>query len=180
MLNFYVLGKVKKVISLIECLKSKFFPDLFARRLPYKSSGHIRLIRKFSGQCREYLHGNLLVEDFHIILLGKSSQLSLEIFSMSVKVVSEKKKGLRRRRFVGQRRKEDSSEKTGFKHTILAPSSRILTSSPSSANYTRRRHPSSHFSDQYSPVSLFTVPPPPLKVDKAEELDGGEGSRTVV
>ena len=31
-----------------------------------------------------------------------------------------------------------------------------------SANYTRRRHPSSHFSDPYSPVSLFTVPPPLL------------------
>ncbi|CAN6916743.1 unnamed protein product [Brassica oleracea] len=31
-----------------------------------------------------------------------------------------------------------------------------------SANYSRRRHPSSHFSDPYSPVSLFTVPPPLL------------------
>ena len=34
-----MLGEAKQVISLVECMKSKYFQDLFARRLIRKSYG---------------------------------------------------------------------------------------------------------------------------------------------
>ncbi|WZZ70901.1 hypothetical protein YC2023_082271 [Brassica napus] len=43
----------KQVISLVKTMKSVFFPDMFVRRLPCKSSGSRRLTQKSFGQCRD-------------------------------------------------------------------------------------------------------------------------------
>ena len=48
MLNLCVLGKANQVISLVEGMKYNFFPDMFVKRLPCKSSGCRGLIQRSS------------------------------------------------------------------------------------------------------------------------------------
>ncbi|CAN6881303.1 unnamed protein product, partial [Brassica oleracea] len=54
----------------------------------------------------------------------------------------------------------------------------VVTNIELVAIYTCRRHPCFCFSDPSLPVSVFTVTT--TLVDKAEELDGGGGNKTVV